>query len=151
MRTVFLCIATLALLMPASAGASTLTFDNGTLTYTASPGVANSVSVNPAGASVSISVTDNDLFATRPGNCTLVLALPPDSAYGCAGVTRVVINAGDLDDSITAADTLADALMRLSRPSEALQGAGVSVETRDTDASLVPSVLANPPDALTRP
>jgi hypothetical protein len=107
MRTVFLCIATLALLMPASAGASTLTFDNGTLTYTASPGVANSVSVNPAGASVSISVTDNDLFATRPGNCTLVLALPPDSAYGCAGVTRVVINAGDLDDSITAADTLA--------------------------------------------
>ncbi|MFC7646525.1 hypothetical protein ACFQX6_42610 [Streptosporangium lutulentum] len=34
------------------------------------------------------------------------------------------------------------------RVSEALQGAGVSVETRDTDASLVPSVLANPPDAV---
>ena len=106
MRTVFLCSAALALLIPASAGAATLTFDRGTLTYTASPGVANSVAVNPAGASVSISVTDNDLFAARPGNCTLVLALPPDSAYACAGVTRVVVNAGDLGDSITAADAL---------------------------------------------
>ncbi|SNT59739.1 D-alanine-D-alanine ligase [Streptosporangium subroseum] len=34
------------------------------------------------------------------------------------------------------------------RVSEGLQGAGVSVETRDTDASLVPSMLANPPDAV---
>ncbi|GAA2891434.1 D-alanine--D-alanine ligase [Streptosporangium fragile] len=34
------------------------------------------------------------------------------------------------------------------RVSEVLQAAGVSVETRDTDASLVPSVLADPPDAV---
>ncbi|WP_326646218.1 D-alanine--D-alanine ligase [Streptosporangium sp. NBC_01755] len=34
------------------------------------------------------------------------------------------------------------------RVSEVLRGAGISVETRDTDASLVPSVLADPPDAV---
>ncbi|MEV8635576.1 D-alanine--D-alanine ligase [Streptosporangium sp. NPDC051023] len=34
------------------------------------------------------------------------------------------------------------------RVSEVLRGAGVSVETRDTDASLVPYVLADPPDAV---
>ncbi|MBB2912724.1 D-alanine-D-alanine ligase [Streptosporangium becharense] len=34
------------------------------------------------------------------------------------------------------------------RVSEVLQAAGISVETRDTDASLVPSVLADPPDAV---
>ncbi|MEV7010210.1 D-alanine--D-alanine ligase [Streptosporangium sp. NPDC051022] len=34
------------------------------------------------------------------------------------------------------------------RVSEVLRGVGVSVETRDTDASLVPYVLADPPDAV---
>ncbi|WP_406311285.1 D-alanine--D-alanine ligase [Streptosporangium sp. NBC_01639] len=34
------------------------------------------------------------------------------------------------------------------RVSEVLRTAGISVETRDTDASLVPSVLADPPDAV---
>nr|BFE84978.1 hypothetical protein GCM10020093_075790 [Planobispora longispora] len=34
------------------------------------------------------------------------------------------------------------------RVSEVLRAAGVSVETRDTDASLVPSVLADPPSAV---
>ncbi|GAA4224456.1 D-alanine-D-alanine ligase [Streptosporangium album] len=34
------------------------------------------------------------------------------------------------------------------RVSEVLRAAGISVETRDTDASLVPSVLADPPDAV---
>ncbi|MEV4180094.1 D-alanine--D-alanine ligase family protein [Streptosporangium canum] len=34
------------------------------------------------------------------------------------------------------------------RVSEVLRGAGIVVETRDTDASLVPSILADPPDAV---
>lgn len=34
------------------------------------------------------------------------------------------------------------------RVSEVLRAAGVDVETRDTDASLVPSILADPPDAV---
>lgn len=34
------------------------------------------------------------------------------------------------------------------RVSEVLRAAGIDVETRDTDASLVPSVLADPPDAV---
>ncbi|MER7127845.1 D-alanine--D-alanine ligase family protein [Streptosporangium saharense] len=34
------------------------------------------------------------------------------------------------------------------RVSEALRAVGIPVETRDTDASLVPSVLADPPDAV---
>ncbi|MFJ2028099.1 D-alanine--D-alanine ligase [Streptosporangium sp. NPDC087985] len=34
------------------------------------------------------------------------------------------------------------------RVSEVLRAAGISVETRDTDASLVPSILADPPDAV---
>ncbi|WP_433248123.1 D-alanine--D-alanine ligase family protein [Streptosporangium sp. CA-135522] len=34
------------------------------------------------------------------------------------------------------------------RVSEVLRTAGISVETRDTDASLVPSILADPPDAV---
>ncbi|MFF3437760.1 D-alanine--D-alanine ligase [Streptosporangium sp. NPDC002721] len=34
------------------------------------------------------------------------------------------------------------------RVSEVLRGVGISVETRDTDASLVPAVLADPPDAV---
>jgi D-alanine-D-alanine ligase len=35
-----------------------------------------------------------------------------------------------------------------SRVTEVLRAAGVDVETRDTDAGLVPSVLADPPDAV---
>ncbi|WP_113701907.1 D-alanine--D-alanine ligase family protein [Nonomuraea lactucae] len=34
------------------------------------------------------------------------------------------------------------------RVSEVLRAAGIDVETRDTDASLVPSILADPPDAV---
>ncbi|MDA0164189.1 Ig-like domain-containing protein [Solirubrobacter ginsenosidimutans] len=107
MRTAFLCIVALVLALPASAGAATLTLQSGTLTYTASPGHANSVSVNPLLGTVAIAVADDDLIAAGPGGCSAVFALPPDSAYACAGVSRIVINAGDLSDSITAADTLA--------------------------------------------
>jgi hypothetical protein len=107
MRTAFLCIVALALALPASAGAATLRLEGGTLTYTATPGRANSVSVNPLLGTVALSVTDDDLIAAGPAGCVAVIGLPPDSAYACARVSRVVINAGDLNDSITAPDTLA--------------------------------------------
>ncbi|HEY6890055.1 MAG TPA: Ig-like domain-containing protein [Solirubrobacter sp.] len=104
MRTVFLCVAALALALPASAGAATLTLESGTLTYTASPGHANSIAVNSLLGTVAISVTDDDLIAAGPGGCVAVTGLPSDSAYACAGVSRVVIDAGDLGDSVTASD-----------------------------------------------
>ena len=56
-------IAVLALALPGTAAASTLTLDGGTLTYTASAGRANSVSVGTVLGNVSIAVGDNDLFA----------------------------------------------------------------------------------------
>src|SRR4051812_8402559 len=98
MRTVFLFIVVLGLALPASATAATLTLDGGTLTYTAATGRANSVSIVAAGGLVGVAVGDNDLFDQPPG-CT-PLDGPPNSAYGCPGVVRVVVNAGDGDDSV---------------------------------------------------
>ncbi|WP_028067879.1 Ig-like domain-containing protein [Solirubrobacter soli] len=102
MRTVFLFIVALALAIPASAKAATLTFDGGTLTYTAEGGRANSVTIVAVGGLVGVRVGDDDLFAQPPG-CT-PLDGPPNTGYACPGVARVVVNAGDLDDSVTAAD-----------------------------------------------
>jgi hypothetical protein len=104
MRTVFLCIAVMSLGLPASAQAATLTLEGGTLTYTAEGGRGNSVSIGAVGGLVSVAAGDNDLFGQPPG-CT-PLDGPPNTGYACPGVARVVVNAGDLDDSITADDAL---------------------------------------------
>jgi hypothetical protein len=101
MRTVFLFIVGLALVAPASATAATLTLDGGTLTYRAAAGRANSVSITAVGGLVGVSVGDDDLFE-QPAGCT-PLDGPPNSGYGCPGVSRVIVDAGDGDDSVTAA------------------------------------------------
>ena len=100
MRTAFLCIVALALALPASSQAATLTLEGGTLTYTASAGRANRVSVGTVLGTVTITVGDNDLLP-QPRGCTPLVA-PPNSAYACPGVQRVVVNAGDLGDAVTA-------------------------------------------------
>ena len=106
MRTVFLCITALVMLAPASAQAATLTLDNGTLTYTASAGRVNSVTVGAALGAVTVVVGDNDLLSPHPGACAPVIGVPGDSGFSCPNVARVVVNAGDLNDSISATDSV---------------------------------------------
>jgi hypothetical protein len=127
MRTVFLFIVALALAAPASATAATLTFDGGTLTYTAEPGRANSVSVRAIGGLVGVVAGDNDLFEQPPGCAPL--DGPPNSAFGCPGVTRVVVNAGDGDDSVTAAGDVGVPLTLNGEAGDDDLGGGAAADT----------------------
>ena len=90
----------LSLAVPASASAATLVKSSSTLTYTAAAGETNQVTFTVTGRSRSpgtpsgVPVDDDPI---TPTGCT-----PSGGGYSCTGITRVVIDTGDGDDTVDA-------------------------------------------------
>jgi hypothetical protein len=93
--------AALLLAFPAGARAATLVNIGGTLTYNAAAGRVNALAIAQTGGDT-VTVTrmagDTDSTVGTDASCTAAGAV-----YTCAGVTRVSVNAGDGNDSISAA------------------------------------------------
>jgi hypothetical protein len=97
MRAVLLCLFGV-LAAPASASAATLVKSGSTLTYTAAAGRTNqpTFTADPGAIRVTRGSGDDDPI-TAPTGCT-----PVSGGYTCAGVSLVVVDAGDRDDIVTA-------------------------------------------------
>ena len=100
----FVCalVAAVALFAAPSARAATLTFSGGVLTYTAAPGEQNNVSFdesNPGTRLVQVHKRGLDDDAIAGSGC---LELTPGTDFACPGVTKVVADAGDQDDTLDA-------------------------------------------------
>jgi hypothetical protein len=92
--------ATLLVALPSAARASTITFANGVLTVTGTGERTNDVQVRGTGTVERFPASgDNDPITSVPGNCAEVDA---QVQYACSGVTRVVVDAGEGDDTIDA-------------------------------------------------
>jgi hypothetical protein len=90
----------LALAFPASAHAASVSVASGVLTYTATPGDTNVIALAetaPGTVTVTPQPGDNDAFGGGTG-CT-----PNGHGDTCTGVTSVVVDAGDGNDTISAA------------------------------------------------
>src|SRR3954469_8224109 len=90
--------AALLLAMPASAHAATLTSSNGTLTYKAAAGKANTVTFTQAALSVTVTRGADDDAIARTG-CTEGI---PGTTFDCPGVTAVVADGNDGADTLDA-------------------------------------------------
>jgi len=100
MRRVLLAAACAAFLTTAApAAASTLTLENGVVTYTGSAALSSDLAIAGGNASVVITrdASDTDPIAT-PSGCTDV----NPTLFVCNGVTRVIVNAGDGNDTVDA-------------------------------------------------
>jgi hypothetical protein len=84
-----------ALALAAGASAATLTDSGGVLTFTAGAGAADSTSIQAMGSAIRFSGSGETVSAS---GCTVVTA---GSVFDCSGVTRVVVDLGDRDDSFT--------------------------------------------------
>ena len=112
MRTVFLCVAAIALAVPASADAATLSVSGGTLTYSSEPGRRTAiVATVSSGTSVLVVRTispfyppENDTDPIVAPGCTPDAGYDPGVAFVCPGVSRIVASTGDLDDSVQVTD-----------------------------------------------
>jgi Ca2+-binding RTX toxin-like protein len=92
--------AALFLAAPAAAHAASVSVSNGVLTYTAQAGAINNVAVaqtDPDTVTVTRLTADTDLFGGGAG-CTLA-----NNVDTCNGVSSVRVDAGDGNDSISAA------------------------------------------------
>jgi Ca2+-binding RTX toxin-like protein len=90
----FLALVT-ALVLAAGASAATLTDSGGVLTFTAAAGAKDTTSIQTMGSAIRFSGTGEAISAS---GCTVVTA---PSVFDCSGVTRVVVDLGDQDDSFT--------------------------------------------------
>jgi Ca2+-binding RTX toxin-like protein len=84
-----------ALALAAGASAATLTDSGGVLTFTAGAGAADTTSIEAMGSAIRFSGSGETVSAS---GCTVVTA---GSVFDCSGVTRVVVDLGDRDDSFT--------------------------------------------------
>ncbi|MBE2315720.1 hypothetical protein DVA67_007020 [Solirubrobacter sp. CPCC 204708] len=84
----------------APAGAATLTLANGTLTYVAGAGASNNLAFSGDAAQVIVERRiDTDADVIAGAGCT---GVPEGERYACAGVSRVVVEAGDGADRVDA-------------------------------------------------
>lgn len=80
-------------------GPATVTKSGTVLTLTASPGTQDTIRISEGSTTISM----RDLSGLRPGagsGCTSVPTGTSDLVCSKAGITRVVVNAGDFDDTI---------------------------------------------------
>lgn len=95
-KVVFALVVGAVLLAPTRAGAATLTDHDGELVYTGGAGAANRVRLTDlGGGSVELAESEPD-----PITATGCAPLAGGSRYECAGVTRIVVDLGDGDDSL---------------------------------------------------
>src|SRR3954466_12586518 len=85
--------ALIGLSLPAAAGASTLQYSAGTLTFTGTGAFNNDVAFSGTGT-VGVEVFDSDVITSAPAQCTEVSSPGTGTEFTCAGVTLVVANAG---------------------------------------------------------
>ena len=109
------------LALPASAHAATVTNFGGTLTYTGAPGEDNQVTFTQSGTDVT--VTESSGHTLTPTGCAGTAF-----AVTCAGVTKVVANGGDGDDSLTASMTSIPATLDGGAGDDVMRG-GDQVDT----------------------
>src|SRR5690349_6736317 len=97
MRVVLLCLL-LALLAPASASAAGLVKSGSTLTYTAAAGRTNLPNFTLNGTTVHVDRSNGDDDALQSSTCTPTAG----GEYDCAQIARIVVDARDGDDIVTA-------------------------------------------------
>jgi hypothetical protein len=115
MRTAFLCVAAVALALPASADAAKLSVAGGTLTYTGDPGGRSALSFELVDPAVPTTVrvvrlsspfvpADDDTDPIAAAGCSPDATYGPGIAFVCGGVARVAASLGDGRDLVQVAD-----------------------------------------------
>jgi hypothetical protein len=112
MRTVFLCVAAMAMAVPAAAEAATVSVAGGTLTYTGEPGRRTALTVMLVDPAVPTTVRllrtvsplfppENDTDPIAGPGCSPDGGFDPGVAFVCPSVSRATFAAGDGEDAIT--------------------------------------------------
>src|SRR3954451_22702448 len=100
MRRVLLAATLAALLVPvAPAAASTLTFENGTMTFTGAGAAANDVTIGGTQSGTQIEINDADTVTagTTPAGCIPVTS---GVSYVCGPTNVLVLNLGPGNDTV---------------------------------------------------